>query len=301
MSRKLKQPYCPHDLDTGFDEKIMRLEFKWGMEGSGIFWRIIETMHKNDFRPEDEEVFCWRWRIEREKCRSVLNDFGLFRLENGYYISDRVLRNLDFVEENKKDRTSSAKARWIVSSFDKYYEEIFGEKPALNSSEIDTLKSYNDKIPDLKEKLRDIIYTLRYLKFKNIPEFKPCANWLLKNNNLARLYNGEFGELKHKKTDEEIKQEQALIEQQEQEIKEQETTELNIRNNITTKTEALYFLLSKYKSSRFIPPPDKEFMKKWKITESEFDNERKNLIGNRTANEPDGSRFAPDYANCRSG
>lgn len=78
--------------------------------------------------------------------------------------------------------------------------------PVLSSEEIENLKKYSKKIPDLKDKLRDIIYTLSTLKFKTDITFKPCANWLLDKNNLARLVNGEFGKLQHKPTEKELKE-----------------------------------------------------------------------------------------------
>ena len=99
--------------------------------------------------------------------------------------------------------------------------------------------------------MRDIIYTLKSIKFDTNINFKPCANWLLKDNNLGRLLNSEFGPLKHKKTEKELREEQRR--QREAEQKRNEPTEFDLKMQaISSREEALAFIFDHYKDKTLL-------------------------------------------------
>ena len=56
---------------------------------------------------------------------------------------------------------------------------------------------YTETIPDFKNKIADILYTLQGLKFENNPKFNPNIDWLLEGNHMTKLINGEYGKLKN--------------------------------------------------------------------------------------------------------
>jgi len=253
---KIIEPFFSHDKSASQDRKILKmmitfrklaknmskddLESFVSLGAYGIFWRIVEFMHSNDFPTEDLEVVADSIGIEPNYLYTILNDFELFRIdENLCYVSDRILRNLHYVEVKNEDKKEAANVRWLLATFNKYYEEYFGKKPILSNDEIEILKEYNKKIEDFKKKLPDILYTLKNLKFDNDIKFKPCSNWLLKNNNLGRLVNGEFGELQHKKTDKEIRQEQIAAEAEKEKSKAEFDSKLN---QFCDRDSALVFL-----------------------------------------------------------
>ena len=211
---KIIKPFFSHDYTPLEDKNLLKLDIAMGNEGYGLYWKIVEYMHQNTFNVGEENILAYKFRTDIEKIKQVMNDFDLFHVEDGCYISDRILRNLNYVEQKNENKKQAANVRWLLAAFNKAYVEFFNEEPVLTTEEIGVLKKYNEKIPDLKEKLRDILFTLKNLEFNTKTNFKPCANWLLKDNNLARLYNGEFGKLKHKKTEKELKEEQRKKEEQ---------------------------------------------------------------------------------------
>lgn len=252
---KIIRPFFSHDYTPLEDKNLLKLFITMGAEGYGIYWLVVEFMHQNTFIVGEEELLAFKFRVDVEKIKRVMNEFQLFRIEeretDSVYISDRILRNLNYVEQKNEDKKQAANVRWLLSSFNKAYVEFFGEEPILQPSEIESLKKYNEKIPDLKAKLRDIIYTLKNLKFDTKTNFKPCANWLLKDNNLARLLNGEFGKLEHCKTQKEIETEKQMIKQQQQE--DEKPTELQIAiDNVTNKQQALDLIAEFYKDKKLI-------------------------------------------------
>ena len=252
---KIIRPFFSHDYTPLEDKNLLKLFITMGAEGYGIYWLIVEFMHQNTFIVGEEELLAFKFRVDVEKIKSVMNNFQLFRIEeretDSVYISDRILRNLNYVEQKNEDKKQAANVRWLLSAFNKANIEFFEEEPILQPSEIECLKKYNEKIPDLKNKLRDIIYTLKGLKFDTDVNFKPCANWLLKDNNLARLLNGEFGKLKHKKTEKELKEEQRKLQLEEQKRNEPSELELQIER-ILNKNEALDFIANFYADRKVV-------------------------------------------------
>lgn len=223
-STKLINPWFEHDENASSDGKFLKmfrdfrklaktmeqqeLESFVALGAYAIFWRLAEFMHGNDLAVGDEDIIADDLRIDTKFVEKILNEYELFYQENGLYVSDRILRNLERRQEKSKKNSGAANARWLLYAFNEAYKEFFDEVPVLSNEEIENLKKYSKKIPDLKDKLRDIIYTLSTLKFNTDIKFKPCANWLLDKNNLARLVNGEFGKLQHKPTEKELKEKQ---------------------------------------------------------------------------------------------
>jgi len=221
---KLTNPWFEHDENASNDGKILKMFYGFRklvktldnkdlqglavLASYAIFWRIVEYMHGDPLAIDEVAVIADDLRIDLRYVEMVLKDFELFREENGYFISDRVLKNLERRKEKSRKSSDAVNVRWLLYEFNTAYKEFFNEEPVLSLKEIANLKNYAKKIPDLKEKLRDILYTLKHLKFDPQVNFTPCANWLLKENNLARLLNGEFGKLRHKQTEKELKEKQ---------------------------------------------------------------------------------------------
>lgn len=273
---KILRPYFSHDYTPLEDKNLLKLDIAMGNEGYGLYWKIVEYMHQNDFLISEEDLLAYKFRTEVEKIHRIMNDFDLFRIENDCYISDRILRNLNYVEQKNEDKKKAANVRWLLSSFNKAYTEFFGQEPILTSDEIEALKKYDEKIPELRSKLRDIIYTMKGLKFNTDVNFKPCANWLLKDNNLARIVNGEFGALKHKKTEKELKDEQRQLQLQEAARNQPSELELKIEK-CSGKAEALEIISDFYKGRTpsimqgklMIIPNFRTLMTKFDITNNE--------------------------------
>ena len=267
-STKLTNPWFEHDENASNDGKILKmtrdfrklvktldrqeLESLAVLGSKAIFWRIAEFMHGEMLAIDEADVIADDLRVDQKFVDMVLNDFDLFRQEGGYYISDRVLANLERRKEKSKKNSEAVNVRWLLYEFNTAYKEFFKEEPVLTSQEIENLKKYAKKIPNLKEKLRDIIYTLSTLKFEKADiKFVPCANWLLKDNNLARLVNGEFGNLKHKPTPAELKEKQRK--EAEAEAKRNEPSELELQCEYCSgKAEALS-IIKNYYADKTIP------------------------------------------------
>lgn len=290
---EITKPYFSHDESASQDGKILKmfrdfrklskemtqeeLESFVAVGAYGIFWRIVEFMHGNNLLVDDVDVIADDLRIDTKFIEMILNNYELFRIEGDCYISDRILKNLNKQQSKSEKSKTAVETRWLLSDFDKNFEDIFGRKPVLSSDEIEALKKYSQQISDLREKLPDLLYTLKGLKFETDTKFVPSANWLLKGNNLLRLYNGEFGKLKHKLTEKEIAEQKKLQEEKEAELNKPSELEMQAER-ISSKADALDFIVGLYRGKSipmnsgkmFLIPTLKDLAKKFDITNAEI-------------------------------
>ena len=191
----IKEPYFSHDISTRESKEIKKIINDFGYEGYGLWWAIVEYMHRNELEVGEEFLIINDSRYN-DKIKSILNNYNLFRIEDDFYISDRILRNIEEQENKANKNRDAANSRWLLADYAKEYEKVFGIRPEIDDKEIKKLKQLNAKIPDLKKKLPAIFTKLATIKFDVTSGFVPRSDWLLKDNNLQQILNGQYGELK---------------------------------------------------------------------------------------------------------
>ena len=282
------EPYFSHDINARSDEKIVKMFFEFrknkntysestvrellSFASYGVYWSVVEYMHRNNLDVADVDMLADELRIDSDFLKSILDDFDLFRKENGEYINDRIIRNINKQEEKSKKNKEAISVRWLISAYNKAYKEEYGITPVLDDKEKKNLIDYSNKIENFKDLLPDILYTMRFIKFDNDSNFKPASNWLLKENNLAQILNGQWGKLKHKKTKKELEAEQKQLEAERQ--KNEEPCELEIQaNSICNKVDALELIIKNTKiiqGKPFVIPSLHKLRDRFEITPQEI-------------------------------
>ena len=286
---EIVEPYFSHDINARADEKIVKMFFEFrknknnyseatvrellSFASYGVYWSIVEYMHRNNLEVADVDMLADELRIDSEVLASILNDFDLFRQENGTYINDRIIRNINKQTEKANKNKECANIRWLLSAYNKAYKEEFNLTPILDDKEKKKLIEYSNKIENFKELLPDILYTLHNIKFDNDINYKARSNWLLKDNNLAQILNGQYGKLKHKKTTQELEAEKKK--QEAEQMEEFEPSELQIlASSICNKVDAIE-LITKHATIRagqriILIPTLKKLKEKFEITDSDL-------------------------------
>ena len=126
-----KDRYFPHDYNTCADEKIADMLFYFRKNAKefvdnsvvsyaalGLFWKIIEHLHVSTISEDKLYLLADEWRIEQSFLEKILKGFNLFETKDGYFISKRVLENIELANEASKSAKARANARW-----DKYKED----------------------------------------------------------------------------------------------------------------------------------------------------------------------------------
>lgn len=114
--------YFPHDSNARNDEKILFLRSKFGLQGYGMYWVLIELMHESQnswLSIALVQGIAHQYGMDKEQIEAFLEmcfEIDLFVQEDGKYTSIRVLRNKDVREEKKTLRSRAGKigmaSRW---------------------------------------------------------------------------------------------------------------------------------------------------------------------------------------------
>ena len=105
--------YFSHDYNARNDIKIRKLLMKHGMVGYGVYWAIVEDLYNNSNElPEEYDIISDSLRVEESLVKSVINDFGLFIVNNGFFGSVSISERLNKMYEKSNKTRKSAICRW---------------------------------------------------------------------------------------------------------------------------------------------------------------------------------------------
>lgn len=138
--------YFSHDSNAQRDTKIVKLLQKHDWQGYGIFWAIIEMLREQkDYKLElDCEFIAYALRTHEDIIKSVVNDFGLFVIEDGFFYSESLMRRMQLKEEKSEKARISAFARWNNANAEQSQNEskaIKGKERKLNKIKLKEIES----------------------------------------------------------------------------------------------------------------------------------------------------------------
>lgn len=104
--------YFKHDSNSRNDEKLLSVRMKYGMEGYGIYWAILEKLRDDPefMMKTDYSLIAWDLRVEASMVQSVVEDFSLFHFtDDGRFYSERMLRDMSTWKEIKRVRSEAGR------------------------------------------------------------------------------------------------------------------------------------------------------------------------------------------------
>lgn len=112
--------YFSHDADARNDSKILNIRMKYGAEGYGIYFMLIERLRteKDYIGVADYNALAFDLRVSAGAIKDIINNFGLFSLtdDGGAFYSESLIRRMEIMESKSKKRSEAAKkaaaARW---------------------------------------------------------------------------------------------------------------------------------------------------------------------------------------------
>lgn len=105
--------YFTHDYNSRTDAKIKKLLVKHGVAGYGCFWAIIEDLHNNqNSLPTDFEAIAFDLRVESKMIESIVKDFDLFIIKDGFFGSSSIEKRMDERNSKSVKARESAYKRW---------------------------------------------------------------------------------------------------------------------------------------------------------------------------------------------
>lgn len=110
--------YFQHDFNARNDEKILELRSRFGAEGYGIFWMVVESMAEtSDGKLKATLIggLSHGYNVPKEKLQKILDccvEIGLFKVKKDSYLSDRLLKYKEFRIKMSEFGREGAEKRW---------------------------------------------------------------------------------------------------------------------------------------------------------------------------------------------
>ena len=109
--------YFSHDSNARNDQRLMKLRMKYGPEGYGIYFMIIEILRDTEnytLHISDVESICFDIRSESEKIHDIIKNYNLFQFEGDYFYSKSLSRRMEKLDKIKEKRRESGKLSAIA-------------------------------------------------------------------------------------------------------------------------------------------------------------------------------------------
>lgn len=128
--------YFPHYANARNDEKILEVRMKYGMEGYGIYFAILERLRDTEDYTSvtNYNVIAFDLRVDASKVKSIVEDFGLFVFtENGeYFYSERFLNHMDYKDDISKKRAEAGRKGGLKKAENQQNKEVDKQTSSKN-------------------------------------------------------------------------------------------------------------------------------------------------------------------------
>ena len=113
-----KTYYFQHDFEAISDPKIQYVLAKFGGIGYGLWWRIVEMLHQEEENKIKHKEYIYFALANQLQCEqdlvkgfidSCIHDVELLNSDGEYFWSERVLKNVDKMQDIKEKRSEAGK------------------------------------------------------------------------------------------------------------------------------------------------------------------------------------------------
>jgi len=136
--------YFLHDTNSFDDEKVTELFMKFGYEGLGLFYTVLEKLAKQE-KPVKTDVLKAQLKVGKRlnKCWTFMEEIGIIHSNNGETFNKQLL-NFSEKYQIKKEKTRKKVSEWREKQKDS--ETVTSYVPIRNA-----LKVKESKVKESKE------------------------------------------------------------------------------------------------------------------------------------------------------
>ena len=162
--------YFSHDSNARNDQRLMKVRMKYGMEGYGIYFGIIELLRETEdytLTFNDLESLSFDLRTDLNKVEDIITNYNLFVIKGStMFYSKSLKKRLECMDRKKQKRIEAGRLGGIASSKVK-------QKLSIDKAQNKT-KQKETKINNIKE--REIKFKNQVFKFTHTKTGKPLYN-----------------------------------------------------------------------------------------------------------------------------
>lgn len=128
--------YFSHDSNARRDEKILQLRAKFGWEGYGLYWAIIETLRESSdysFSSNAKAGLAISLNTTKEKLNDILKicfDTELLIEKDGRFFSESLMLRMEQIDEKRRKRAEAGRKGGIAKAMVKQNPNNAKAKPS---------------------------------------------------------------------------------------------------------------------------------------------------------------------------
>ena len=110
----MKKTYFPHDSNARNDIKLIKVRAKYGYEGFGIYFALVELLftENNKLCVDDFETLAFGLNCNADILKDIILNFDLFIVDDNCFYSKRLDNTLDEINKRSLKASENAKKRW---------------------------------------------------------------------------------------------------------------------------------------------------------------------------------------------
>ena len=168
--------YFPHDCNARNDDKIIAVRMKYGMEGYGIYFAIIEKLRESaDYKcVKDYNIIAFDLRVDASKIKHIIEDFGLFVFTecDKYLYSESLNKRMQHFDEIRKKRSDAGKTgmekRWKSTELQQNDNNVITELQQSDNNIVKENKlnnlSLESAVREISEREREIFFEILFFE-----------------------------------------------------------------------------------------------------------------------------------------
>lgn len=145
--------YFSHDSNARNDQRLMKVRMKYGMEGHGIFFGIIEILREQkDYTLtfDDIDSISFDLRVEKEKIEDIVENYNLFEIKGHTMFYSKSLKRRMLALDEKRQKLASAGKKGGLSKARKMLE---AKSKQGSSSKVKESKVNKTKVNDINKRM----------------------------------------------------------------------------------------------------------------------------------------------------
>lgn len=153
--------YFSHDANARNSAKIIRLRMRYGAEGYGVYFMLLERLREEQtYSCEcDYDMLAFDFRVDANLIRAVVEDFSLFDIDGRRFYSRGFLARMAQKDEKSSRRSAAGRkgmqSRWSATTSD---NNVITNTPASDNNVITNVPDAdNNVITMLSQKDNNVI------------------------------------------------------------------------------------------------------------------------------------------------
>lgn len=173
--------YFQHDFYARNDPKLVSLMARYGVNGVGIFWCIVENLYEQGGKLDMTSCksIAFSLHVDETIIESIVKDFGLFVDDGQVFWSESVNKRIEKQESIRSKRKAAVMKRW---------QKVRDESDEVIIEDSNEIQMYNSSTTDEKQESVEQINFAGLVKFWNdgVKQYGSIMGTLRDMNNQTR-------------------------------------------------------------------------------------------------------------------